>query len=375
MNGAATFFLEVAPRPGPCHNPAVTHLLLLVACPGTAEESKDDEAWPEWAGPSDTAGDGAGSSADTDSAPEAEYDACEPTACIELAEATDRGFATISFGMYYLKITNTGPYPVCFEDWYIFTSENSQDALAGVPGSQEIPPSDFLPLPYGVYGTAVDTWWCIEEDQLTTMGGDYDYDGARAPDRLFAYANDRTDADGDVREDHTDYEGDGLARTQHNVWDYVDSDVVFIVGREMNWFDVSETRSATVGVRVTNIGREAGTAYVTETLPPGWTPSAVSPEPVRTVDNGDGSGTLVWQVSLDAARDPRSSSDSAEYDVAVLSYTLAYEGKCQGREVGNAPGVRWNGVNGQSHDAEGSPLVLECCAPDDEFTGPDGVGP
>ncbi len=346
-------------------------ILLLLGCPGSSELDKSDEAWPEWeeAEP----GDSAASPGDAVPEVEEEFDACEPEACIELAEAVDRGFAAITYGMLYLRIDNIGPYPVCFEDWYVFTSDGSQDALAGIPGSSEIPAGTSLSLPYGLFDEARETWWCVEENQSTARAGSYDYDGARAPDRLFTFANEETDQDHDLVEDHVDGEGEGLVRTQHNVWDEVQGEALFLVGREMNWFDLSEVRTAAVALRVTNLGREGGTAMVSETLPPGWTATTYDPEPVAVSRPGDGSTVITWAVSLDGAVDGYTSSDPSEYDVATLRYALAYENDCQSRELGFAPTARWTGIDGRPHDSEGSPLVIECCAPEEEFTGPDGT--
>ncbi|MBM4365435.1 MAG: hypothetical protein FJ102_04420 [Deltaproteobacteria bacterium] len=347
-------------------------ILFLLGCPGSGAADKSDEAWPEWEEP-----EAEDSGAPVEAAPEVEeeYDACEPESCIELAEAVDRGFATINYGLLYLKIDNAGPYPVCFEDWYVFTSDGSQDALAGIPGQSEIPAGGSLSLPYGLFDETRETWWCVEENQSTARSGSYDYDGARAPDRLFTFADTETDEDADLVEDHVDAEDEGLVRTQHNVWDEVQGEVLFLVGREMNWFDLSDTRSAAVALRVTNLGREGGTAMVSETLPPGWTPSAYDPEPVSVSRPGDGSTVIAWAVRLDGAVDGSSSSEPAEYDVASLRYTLDYENDCQAREQGFAPTARWTGIDGRPHDSEGSPLVIECCAPEEEFTGPEGTVP
>ncbi len=346
-------------------------ILAFLGCPGSGEVDKSDEAWPEWE---------QGDAVDSGVPPEAsvpeveeEYDACEPEGCIEVAEAVDRGFAQVSYGIMYLRIDNTGPYPVCFEDWYVFFSDDSQDALAGIPGSSEIPAGSSLSIPYGLFDETRETWWCVEENQVTSRSGSYDYDGARAPDRLFTFANDETDQDGDLVEDHVDGEDDGLVRTQHNVWDEVQDEVLFLVGREMNWFDLSEVRTAAVAVRVTNLGRADGTAMVSETLPPGWTPSAYDPEPASVTRPGDGSTVITWAVTLQGAINGDSTSDPSEYDVALLRYALDYENDCANRGVGFAPTARWTGVDGQAHDSEGSPLVIECCAPEDEFTGPDGT--
>ena len=58
--------------------------------------------------------------------------------------------------------------------------------------------------------------------------------------------------------------------------------------------------------------------------------------------------------------------------MASLRCTLDHENDCQAREQGFAPTARWTGIDGRPHDSEGSPLV-ECCTPEEEFTGPEGT--
>ena len=76
-------------------------------------------------------------------------------------------------------------------------------------------------------------------------GADYTFNGSRAPSRIATWTNDASDEDSDADEDHADpHPADDLPQTQHNVWDYIADRPVFIVGREMNWFEVESGHKA-----------------------------------------------------------------------------------------------------------------------------------
>lgn len=356
-------------------------LTLLLACPNpdAAKDSGAAEAWPGWAEEAEDSAADPTASAD-DSAEEEldiEYPECEPDGCIELAEAVDRSFATIGYGYAGIVVDNLGPYPICFERWYTFLSSESQDAVAGTTSDTEIPVGESLHVPYAEWGDDQEAWWCIEHNQYTASGAAYSFNGARAPTRVSQWTNDASDEDSDSAEDHDDYSlSDGLPQTQHNVWDYIADRPVFIVGRDMNWFEVEGRQSVEVVLKVHNLGREDGTAQVLEKLPPGWTASDLSPAPLRNEVGGDGSTQLAWSVELEAAVEPSDPYAPTEYDIAKLRYTLTYAGTCSGREIGYMPNVSWQDGTGSAWISEGSPLVIECCDSDDgPLPGGGGHGP
>lgn len=354
-------------------------LTLLLACPGAATKSdtaSDAEAWPSW---SEDGGDSAdsGSGRDTEDYPDdlAPDDACEPDACIELAEAVDRGFATIEYGSWGLQIRNDGDYDICFEGWYTFLSTESQDAVGGTTNpTLELEAQAYLNLPYATWGTDTESWWCVEHNQYTAAGAQYTFNGSRAPTRVANWTNNASDVDGDGAEDHVDTTHyDGLPQTQHSVWDYIDDEPVFIVGRTMNWFEVGVGETVGVTIEVTNLGRVGGSATVSEKVPLGWTASSVSPAPVSRTMGADGSEVLTWEVELGAAEEPSDSYQPTDYDEARLQYRLTYAGECAGREIGFAPNVRWSGGSG-AFISEGAPMVLQCCGDDDGPLGDGAVG-
>lgn len=360
-------------------------LSVLLACGGSTapQSSGSAEAWPEWTdGSSDTEADSGADttldSADLPPEPE-ETDECDPDGCIELAEAVDRGYASIDYGRFGLNVRNDGPYPICVERWYTFLSPSSQDAVAGTTGEDEIEPSGVMTFPYAKWGADTASWWCIEHNQFTAGGSEYSFQGERAPTRIAGWTNDASDEDKDGAEDHDDASPlDALPQTQHNTWDYLADRSVFIVGREMNWFEVAGQQSVEVTVVVTNLGREGGAAQVMEKLPPEWVASSVEPAPMREDTGTDGSTVLTWGVSLDAAIEPASEYSPTEYDIAELHYVLTYTGKCHGREIGYAPNVSWIDHTGSAWTSEGSALILQCCSTDDSLSpgkGNGGFGP
>jgi hypothetical protein len=345
-------------------------LLLLVACPAAGQKvdtGAGGEAWSEWTDGSD--GEDSPPVVVPEDDEEPDVGVCEPEACIELAEAVDRGFASIEYGVWGLQIENFGPYAICFEDWYTFLSETSQDAVAGTTLATEIEPEQRVSLPYGEWGTDTRAWWCVEHNQYTASGSRYSFDGARAPSRIGDWAQRASDVDGDGSEDHTDFDaGDGLPQTQHNAWDYIAEAPVFIVGRQMNWLEVADGGAVEVTVRVTNLGREGGSGRVSERLPPGWVASNMEPGVESQRTEADGGTTLTWTVSAAGAEEPTDTSLATWYDVVELHYRLTYTGRCAGREIGFTPTIVWADGSGGAYVSEGSPLVVQCCGADD---GPD----
>lgn len=355
-------------------------LFALLACPAASTskgDTADAEAWPEWEESADDSG-LAGTDSGADSAlPEDEgvYDACEPDSCIELAEAVDRGFATIEYGSWGMQVRNDGPYEICFERWYTFLSTQSQDAVAGTTDASLVVETDsHLVIPYADWGVDTEAWWCVEHNQYTAAGASYTFNGSRAPTKVAGWTNDASDVDADSVEDHSDIDAmDGLPQTQHSVWDYIDDEPVFIVGRQTNWFEVANGETLRVVVQVTNLGRRSGSATVVEKVPAGWSVSTVSPAPLSRTTDSDGAELITWEVELRGGIEPSDPYQPTDYDEVGLEYRLTYTGGCSGREVGYAPNVRWSGGSG-AFVSEGAPLVLECCGGDDGPLGGGGVG-
>lgn len=346
-------------------------VVLVLGCSnvsGKGDTGSSSDAWPEWKDEEDSVAESVVLPTEDEND---DIGICEPEVCIELAEATDRGFASVEYGFVNLTIENHGPYPICFESWYTFFSRSSQDAVAGTTGSGEIEPGESVGLPYGEWGTDQTSWWCIEHNQSTSAEAAYDFNGARAPSLTGPWAQSASDEDGDGAEDHTDaHPDDALPQTQHNTWDYIAGSPVFVVGREMNWFEVRKGQTVTVTLQVTNIGRVAGEARVTERVPPGWVVSATAVPPDSMSTAADGIQSLSWLVSLDGAEEPANTSQDTDYDEVELDYELTYAGLCGGRELGYEPTVLWADPLGGTYLSDGSPLVIQCC---DNEDGP-GLG-
>lgn len=338
--------------------------LLLAACSvGTDEEAEFDDAGAEAyyaAQEDDDVEDDAPEEAD---GPSVDTRECPPPACIQLAEGVDRGMVSIVMtGGGAFQLTNHGEIPVCLDRWYTLFSPTSQDAVGGVTTSLEIAPGEAGYLTYGDWGDDVEAWWCIEEDQYTAVGAEYSFNGADAPDLLQSYALDDWDLDEDGREDHDEWSFKGVSGAQHNIWNYLDSSPVVVVGRATNYYELTTGEAVQVEIEVTNLGRLPAAARVQETLPVGHYASAFTIEPSsQDFDEGTGATTYTFDVTMPAALDPQNGG-SATYGEARIGYLLTYAGACTGREMGFAPSARWTDASGDAWVSAGADMVIECCA-------------
>lgn len=296
----------------------------------------------------------------------------QPTACISLAEAVDRGFAHVVLSGT-LDVVNDGPYPICAGRWHTFFSDTSQDAIAGHtditwPGEPEdaleIDDDDIWGHQYArtAGGPA---WWCIERTQLTADGSTYRFTGARAPEPLLRYVHTDTDTNGNGTEDHVDYADPttGAPWTNHNIWDHLAANPTYVVGRTPNYLELRPGTSAPLTIEVVNLGREAGNIRVTERLPAGARGYGFTVTPTTSETHGDGSTTHTWYFKMSGAEDDDDLSEPATYDTVQIDYQVTWERPdCGTRERTWAPEVTWTDTTGSTYTSLGTELVLACCA-------------
>ena len=298
-------------------------------------------------------------------------DCPQPDACISLAEAMDRGFASVTLSST-LDVHNTGPYPICSGRWHTFFSEGSQDAIAGHsdviwPGEPkdafEIAPEDIWQHQYAqsIGGPA---WWCIERTQVTAAGSTYRFTGARAPHPLLAWVHTETDTNENHVEDHVDYADatTGAPWTNHNIWDHIAEQPTYVVGRTRNYLEMQPGTSAPLTIEVVNLGRGTSNIMVEETLPAGTRSYDFSVRPSTSETHSDGSTTHTWYFKMSGAVDNPDLNTPTDYDIVRIDFQVVWDrADCGYREEGEAPSVTWTDNSGATYTSYGTELVLVCC--------------
>jgi hypothetical protein len=272
--------------------------------------------------------------------------------CLGLHEADSRGYVDISGSVEGIEITHVGEdLDVCIDRWYVFVSDGTQDAGAGDPlyvetdiygeeGSIVLSRGDSVLFDYG--SNYEPAWWCVEETQQTDTAHSFDFTGAQVPPMLLD-----TMLLGGVSPNDT-------------VWKDIRENPMMIVGRQRGWATTVSGGSTLVRLEVTNIGREPGSATVSETIPLGMVASDFSPEPDRQVEEDDGAITYSWSRELDAAVDTERDEQTV-YDTDTISYYLTVGPEaCTVRARVPEPMVQWNDNDGIARRAEGSPFIVEC---------------
>jgi len=268
--------------------------------------------------------------------------------CYGLGEAWDRGvLAVVASLTSQLMLENTGTeVPICVDQWYVFLSDTSQDAIAGDPefdlsddypyGSVTIEPGSSAVFNYA--RSDDDAWWCMEHEQRTERNADYTFFGARAPDPLLDRA---------------------LMSDQDGIWSRQESRAVIAIGRTVNYVELALGGAAAGGIDVMNIGEsDSPSTVVTETLPPGFSASGFSVEPDTTATNADGGAVYTWTLALDGRIVSGSGGDTT-YDEARITWTLSRSGDCAPRVTAPEALAQWEDSDG-IHVSSANPLVVSC---------------
>ena len=295
----------------------------------------------------------------------------QPTECISLAESVDRGWSDISFNGT-LDVKNSGPYEICSGRWHTFFSDYSQDAIAGDSStSRPGVPEDALLLEAGAsrahnYAESANgpAWWCIERTQVTAYNSPYRFTGARAPDPILSWVDTATDTNTNGVQDQVDYAdpSTGAPWTNHNIWDHIAEQPVYVVGRDPNYIEIRPGTSVPLTIEVVNLGREASSIQVSERLPAGARAWGFSVTPSTIEENGDGSTTHTWYFKMNGSTDDENVSQPTDYDIVRIDYNVEWTSPdCGYREKTWAPEVSWLDLSGVRQVSYGTELVIACC--------------
>ena len=294
--------------------------------------------------------------------------ACLAPECIGLAEAVQRGFATVQVvsGPADLLIVNGGDLPICLDGWLLMNAPNTQEAAVGYRNAQgeysaEIAPGGSLLLQRHDGDVATDpVWWCLEKPQIIWLDDFYSTSGAHVPADLF----------------HIYEQGLAGASTdqiQVDLWYAQEIAAALTVGRERNYLGGAAGDAFSVTLQVMNLGDVAGSGTVTETVPAGATATDFSVAPLSATANPDGSTTYTFQVDVGPRVVVPAESEydawgylapySAHPAVVAISYTLGTDGMAPDRHQSAAPTVSYSS-RGATWLSQGSPLVVDLCVGD-----------
>ena len=293
-------------------------------------------------------------------------DPCDvPVPCVGLAEALDRDAAEIEYFGGNIEVTNiSADLEICLAAWIVVLSDTSQDAAVGQEPMARIRPGGTHTFPYAVDvfgGEGDEAWWCVERSQSTLSGAPYTYNGSLLPQVVYNWVADRTDANRNGAEDHSEYGEDGII-SQENIWNTEIDNPIVMVGREHTLVRLSDSRpEQTVVVQAWNLGQRSGSATVTEIVPPGFAVS--NPEPAAQISTlPDGSTELRWQVTLRGAI--QFEGARTDYDMVDLTYVIAKgDTDCDGRCQGMGVQADWRDTATRPWTSHSEPLVIEVCPP------------
>jgi hypothetical protein len=293
-------------------------------------------------------------------------DPCEFSApCVGLAEAVDRGRARIWYtGMGDVRIENlSATNGICLDPWMVFFSVESQDAMVGLDPGMKLMPGEFHDFPYAVDvygGEGREAWWCVEREQMTQGGAEYQYNGSLAPYMLMRWVEDRTDEDFDTIEDHLDWDEEGQVQTQRNVWRDESEQPIVLIGRDHNVVRLlhKDDRQEVI-LQAKNLGRQPATAEVYERVPAGFVVHYTTPA-AQVQPQSDGTTLLIWQVSLDGAQPVE--GRHTKYDVEEVRYIVGRgDTTCRGRCPGNGASTSWVDRMRVRWRADSEPIIYEVC--------------
>ncbi len=264
--------------------------------------------------------------------------------CYGLGEAWDRGLLEVRTSFGGIRLYNLDDEEsLCVDQWYLVLSETSQDAAFGDPNydlSGEYPLGSVTILEEGdhsfVYAdTEDDAWWCVEHEQYAVNNRDYVFTGAHVPPPMLDLM-----LDGD----------------QEGSWELQEDELVIAVGRTGNLVELGLGESGETGVWVFNLGDQAGTTTVTETVPAGFAASEFSLEPDATVTDETGQTLYSWTLSLERRS---MSTGNAVYDEELITYTLTRNIDCAPRIFAPEATADWSDSDGYQVSSA-NPLVIRC---------------
>jgi len=271
--------------------------------------------------------------------------------CIGLAEAWGRGLLDIRseyFGgsIVLENLGGEGAEEICIDRWYVLISEGTQDAGAGDPyydpsaeypyGTLSILPGESIRIEYGI--TSDPAWWCMEHTQYTEESINFDFLGARVPDVVLSHM---------------------MNSDQDSVWAWMEDHPMVVVGRTTHYIEPADA-AAPVVIKAINMGENATSVTISETIPAGFEASDFSIEPNRTSVTDGGAITMEFDLDI-AGAILTGEYEHTDYGELTIEYMLSVSGgDCQGRYTGHEPTAEWMDSDGVMRTTEGSPLIISC---------------
>jgi len=263
-------------------------------------------------------------------------DDCElPDGCVGLAEAFARDWISIdtpSVASATVTVHNLGEAEVCFDEHLLFLSDPTQSMTNGIETAKgksiKIKAGGKVHLRYapwtyknGVYQPYLNKppWWCVEYGQLATTNTVFGYYGEQAPSGIAHFIDDKTNEDGDGKEDHVDWAGSYGTQSLYNIWGYQWGHSVLTAGKM-----AAAGGPGIVDVVLTshNLGAFTGEGVLADYIPAGFWVDNFSVEPDGWVEAGDGSVTMYWNISLEGFEDGPGLGPTTVFDFTEISYEL-----------------------------------------------------
>ena len=298
-------------------------------------------------------------------------DDCElPAGCVSLAEAFARDWIAIdtpSYDSSAVTIHNLGPVEVCLDEHLLFISDPTQSMTNGTKKANgqamKIAAGGKINLQYGpwtfpngYYQPYLNhpSWWCVEYGQLSTKNTLFGYYGEQAPEMVQYYLDNKTDTDGDGKEDHVDWGGSYGTKTLYNIWGYQNSHGVLTAGKV-----AGAAGPGTIAVALTshNLGAFSAQGVLVDTIPAGYWVENFSLDPDGWVDNNDGTVTVFWNIDLEGYEDKAGWNDTTVFDVIEISYDLHADWDEDGKRI-ELPRAQINFNDGQHERTSKSALVI-----------------
>ena len=178
----------------------------------------------------------------------------------------------------------------------------------------------------------------MEHTQYTESATSFEFLGARVPDAVLSHM----------------MNGD-----QDAVWAWMEDHPLVVVGRTTHFIEPADA-DAPVTIKAVNMGENATSVTISETIPAAFEASGFSLEPSRTSVTDGGAITHEFDVDI-AGAILTGEYEHTDYGMLTIDYTLSVSGgNCQGRYTGHTPQAEWMDSDGVMHTTEGSPLILSC---------------
>jgi len=324
---------------------------------------------------------------DIDEGCDTDDDCLLPPGCVGLSEAFARGWIIVdtpSSNSSTVVLNNIGSAEVCLDENLMMFSDPTQTMSTPIKkyggGNMVIPADGQLVLRYGpwTYPNGVHQpylgkapWWCFEAGQYATANTVFSYWGEATPPVLAYFLNENTNTDNDNKEDHVDWAGSFGTKTIYNIWAYQANHTVLTAGKTA---EATGPGEITVMLVSHNVGAIPGTGMLTDTLPAGWWITDFSVDPDYWIENGDGSVTMIWDISLPGYQDVPGMAGTTVFPYEEISYTLHPAWSEDGRrlELPRAEITYQDGNDEQTSesafvvainvdvDGDGSPACADC---------------